>query len=85
MLRLTTNLLTKSFKASRVLMRGVTPSVGMCQAKPPAIQPTESASKLTQQLDEEIKYENENKPDTTDTLKNLEKNGWTVKTEGTMV
>jgi hypothetical protein len=66
-------------------MRTAIPSFGMCQGKPPATQSTDTASKLIQQLDEEIKYEKENKPDSTEVLKNLEKNGWTVRNEGPMV
>jgi hypothetical protein len=37
-------------------MRATLPSFGMCQAKPPATVPTDTTAKLTQQLDEEIKY-----------------------------
>lgn len=85
MLRLATGLLRTTFRTGKVMLRAATPRMMMCQAKPPATKGTDSALKLAQQLEEEIKYENENKPDTTEVLKTLEKNGWTVKQQGTHV
>ena len=85
MLRLATGLLKVSLRTSKVLMRAAAPRMMMCQAKPPTNKGVDAVSKLAVQLDEEIKYEKENKPDSAEILKILEKNGWSVKQEGTFV
>lgn len=85
MLRLATGLLKVSLRSGQVLLRAAAPRMMMCQAKPPATKTFDSNVKLAQQLDEEIKYEKENKPDSSEVLKILEKNGWTVKQDGTNI
>lgn len=85
MLRLATGLLRVSLRTSKVMLRAAAPRMMMCQAKPPVAKGIDTTSKLSQQLEEEIKYEKENKPDSAEVVKILEKNGWAVKQDGTSI
>lgn len=74
MLRLTAGIARSIVRTTSGVVRLAAPRMGMCQSRTPA--KTGEASKLSEKLDSEIKYEKENAPDVNKSLEELKSKGW---------